>query len=82
MTRTKDGANAGQESYQKECHPGQRILAKSVVTLYITTRKNESRAIIRSDTARRQGKDPIAFLVALLTQPQDNARMALFAGDG
>lgn len=45
---------------------------------------SQSHSVLLSllETARRQGKDPIAFLVALLTQPQDNARMALFAGDG
>lgn len=33
-------------------------------------------------TARRQGKDPVAFLVTLLTRPQTTARKALFTGAG
>ena len=42
----------------------------------------ESHSILPSllETARRQGKNRIAFLVALLTQPPDAARAALFAG--
>jgi len=33
-------------------------------------------------TARRQGKDDIAFLIALLTQSRATAHAALFAGSG
>lgn len=44
---------------------------------------SQSHSILPSllQTARRQGQDPIRFLVALLTRPQTIARKALFAGD-
>ncbi len=43
---------------------------------------SESHSVLPSllETARRQGKNPIAFLVTLLTQPPSDARDALFAG--
>lgn len=43
---------------------------------------SQSHSVLPSllETARRQGKDQIQFLVALLTQPQATARKALFAG--
>lgn len=45
---------------------------------------SQSHSVLLSllDTARRQGKDRIAFLIALLTQPQAAVRSALFAGAG
>jgi hypothetical protein len=43
---------------------------------------SESHSVLPSllETTRRQGRDQIAFLVSLLTQPTTNARTALFAG--
>jgi hypothetical protein len=43
---------------------------------------SQSHSVLPSllETARRQGKDRIQFLVTLLTQPNDAARKALFAG--
>jgi len=42
---------------------------------------SESHSVLPSllETARRQGQNPIDFLIALLTQPPDAARKALFA---
>jgi transposase len=42
---------------------------------------SESHSILPSllETTRRQGKDPVQFLVTLLTQPLDAARHAMFA---
>ncbi|RPI42449.1 MAG: IS66 family transposase, partial [Hyphomicrobiaceae bacterium] len=45
---------------------------------------SQSHSVLPSllETARRQGKDRIQFLVTLLTRSQDTARNALFAGAG